>query len=267
MISKPILKQLFRYNIVAICIFIGILAMYNLILVGMYSPEFVKQMAGMSDSMGSLGSLKGMDNVSQGFGIYYASTYFNMTMPMFLVIYNIILGNKVIASRVDKGSMASLLASPNTRNKISITSMLFLVLSNIFILLTNSVIGYIAVMVNKHADLKFSEYCQINLGAIIIMLCISSITFVFSCIFSDSKKSLTIGGGIPILFLIFTMISDMGEGFKVFKKLTIFSLYKPDKIFNDEFARYYMYLGILAVIAIVLYTIGIKVFNKKDLSV
>lgn len=267
MISKPIMKNLFVSNKVIITIFVSILMMYQTILIFMYSPSMIDKMSEMAKSMGTVGNIYGMDNMAGGFTGYLAQMYFGMIIPMFMLIYNIIIGNKVVAGMVDKGSMACLLASPNTRNKVSLTNGLFIILSNIFIIAINAVVGVICCMAHKGADISIKHFIEMNLGAVIMLIAVSSICFMFSCIFNESKSSLALGGGIPILFLLFYLLSDMGEKLKVFKKMTIFSLFKPVKIASNDYTPMVIGLCVLAIMSIILYTVGIKVFNKKDLPI
>ena len=267
MISKPLLKNNFLSNKVIIIVFIGILAMYQTTLIFMYSPSMIEQMAEMAKSMGSIGSLKGMDKLTGGFAGFIAQYYFAMIIPMFMLIYNIIIGNKVIAGMVDKGSMACLLSSPNTRNTISITNAMFVILSNVLIIGVNAVIGLICCLAYEEADISIGHFLLMNFGALILIIAISAISFFFSCVFNESKKSLALGGGIPIMFLLFDMLSDMGEKLEVFEKLTIFSLNMPDKIVNKDYAPAIIGIIILAVLSLVLYVAGIKIFKRKDLPI
>jgi ABC-2 type transport system permease protein len=184
-----------------------------------------------------------------------------------MLVFNIIIGNKIIAARVDKGSMACLLAAPNTRNTISISSAVFFILSNTVIVGINAAIGLVCTLAYNQADISIKHFLILNAGVIILIVGVSSISFFFSCLFNESKSSVAFGGGIPIVFFLFYMISDMGEKLEVFKKITIYSLFKADKIVNDKYAPVLVGLGILAAMAIILYTAGVRVFNKKDLPV
>lgn len=267
MINKPVLKQLFKSNIFIICLFTAILMMYQLILIFMYTPSFIDKMTDMAKGMDTIGNIYGMNKLPRGFSGYFAQFYYGMIIPMFMLVYNIIVGNKILASRVDKGSMACLLAAPVTRNQISITSGVFFILSNLFIIGVNAVVGYICCLAYKEADISFKHTFILVIGAVLMVWAVSSICYLFSCMFNESMKSLALGAGIPIVFFLFYMLKDFGEKLEVFKKFTIFSLYRPDKIVNDKYSPYLIGFGVLAAIIVVLYFAGIKIFNKKDLPV
>ncbi len=267
MISKPIIKQLFKSNVVTIAIFTGILLMYQTILIFMYTPSMIDQMTEMMKSMGNIGGMYGMDKMTGGYSGYIAQFYFAMIVPMFMLVYGIMTGNKIIAGRVDKGSMACLLASPNTRNAISISSAVFYFLSIVVIVGINTVIGLICTLAYKEADISIKHFLFLNVGVIIMIVGMASISFFFSCVFNESKRSIALGGGIPIVFFLFYMISDMGEKLEVFKKITLYSLFKATDIVNDNYTPVLIGLGILTAMSIILVTAGVRIFNKKDLPV
>lgn len=265
--NKSILKQLFRSNLFIIGLFTLILLMYQTILIFMYTPSFIDKMTDMASGMGSMGQMYGMDKMPKGFSGYFAQFYYGTIIPMFMLVYNIIVGNKIIAGRVDKGSMSCLLATPNTRNKISISSGIFLLLSNVIIIGINAVIGYICCLAYKEADISLKHTLILSAGAILMVCAVSAICYFFSCLFNESKNSLAFGAGIPIVFFLFFMLKDFGEKLEVFKKVTIFSLYMPVKIVDNDYSPYLIGFGVLAAIIIALYIAGVKIFNKKDIPV
>jgi ABC-2 type transport system permease protein len=68
-----------------------------------------------------------------------------------------------------------------------------------------------------------------------LMIGISSISFLASCIFNLGKYSFAVGGGIPMLFYIFNMLVSIGSSMDVeilvnFKYLTMITLYNPDTL-------------------------------------
>lgn len=265
--NKSIIKQLFKSNLFIIGLFTAILLMYQLILIFMYTPSFIDKMTDMAGGMGSMGNIYGMNKMPKGFSGYFAQFYYGTIIPLFTLVYNIIVGNKIIAGRVDKGSMSCLLATPNTRNQISISSGIFFLLSNAVIIIINTIIGYICCLAYKEADISLKHTLILMAGALLMTWTISAICYFFSCMFNESKQSLAFGAGIPILFFLFYMLKDFGEKLEVFKKFTIFSLYMPDKIAKNDYSSYLIGFGVLAAIIVILYFAGVKIFNKKDIPV
>lgn len=267
MINKTMLKQLFKSNIILIALFTVILAFYQIILIFMYTPSMIDQIRDMAKSMGTVGNMYNMNNMTGGFTGYMAQLYFAMIVPMFMLVYIIIMGNKIVAGRVDKGSMASLLAAPVDRKTISVTTSAFFMLSMVGIVVVNSVLGLLCCIIHKDADISVANYALMSLDVIVFLIGLSSITFFFSCLFNESKYSLTLGGGIPIVFFLLYIMSDFGEKLKVLKKMTIFSLNRPLDIADGKTATVLICGGAVLLMAIVLYTAGIEIFKKKDLPV
>ena len=267
MINKALLKQLFKSNMIIIALFTVIIAFYQAIMIGMYTPLIIEQMEDMASSMGSLGSMGGMNSITGGYTGYIGKLYYAMIVPMFSMIYIIIVGNKNIASRVDKGSMACILSTPMKRNTVTITTSIFFILSLIAITVINCGVGLLVTAINKHAEIEMTKFLLMNANSLIFLIALSSISFFFSCLFNESSKSIAFGGGIQIIFFLFFMISDFSEDLKIFKKITIFSLNMQDKIAKTDYTPVFISMGILAISSIILYIAGIKVFNKKDLPI
>jgi ABC-2 type transport system permease protein len=94
-------------------------------------------------------------------------------------------------------------------------------------------------------------------------LAISGIVFCASCIFNRSSRSLIIGAGLPILFFAANLLAVVSAGLNFFKYFSLMTLFNAASIIGGE--GYAFNFVILAVIAIILYLAGMKVFKEKDL--
>ena len=104
---------------------------------------------------------------------------------------------------------------------------------------------------------------MLNLGWFLLMFAISGISFLFSCIFNLSKNSIAFGAGIPIAFFLFELMSSVSESLDKFKYVSLNTLFAKDAILTGD--SYMIQFMILAIVGIVLYGIGIRVFKEKDL--
>ena len=97
-------------------------------------------------------------------------------------------------------------------------------------------------------------------------LFIGGICFLSSCIFSDTKYSVAFGAGIPIFMYVLQMLANVGGSAEKVKYFTFFTLFNPDGIIVGESSAI---VGIftLFVGAIILYILGIIVFERKDLYI
>jgi len=268
MFSKPLFKQTLKSSYKIILIFMAVLTMYFVILAGMYDPQQadkVQQMMklmpkGWIDAMGY-----GSTPVPGLLG--HLSTYFYGFLILFFpTIFDIILVNKLVSKHVDKGSMAYILATPNTRKKISVTFAGFILFSVTVLMAFVTILGLIYCQMNFSGMLDVKKFILINIGALLIHYAVSGIAFFASCVFNDMKNSLGIGVGIPIAFLIIQMLANMGGNLENFKYATMFTLFNPSKIAVGDSSTLPCFIA-LAVISGALFIGGIMIFNKKDLPI
>jgi len=113
-------------------------------------------------------------------------------------------------------------------------------------------------------DFVVGKYLLLNLGVFLLMFAISSISFLFSCVFNLTKNSLALGAGIPVAFLIFKIMAEASTSLEGFKYATLNTLFTPSHIIGDD-GTYLPQFAILAALGVVLYMVGVKVFKEKDL--
>jgi ABC-2 type transport system permease protein len=267
MFSLPLFKKTLKYNYKLLLIFIGILAMYFSIIIGMYDPNDLSVIKQLAEFKFSPELLKAMGfTLSDTSLIGFLSSYFyGLLILAFPMIFNIILTNSLIAKQIEKGSMSYLLSSPNTRVKIVTTQLIFIIVSNILLIFFVTILGIILSNIMFGNLLDISKFITLNLGVLLIQLLIASIGFLSSCTFNDTKISLLFGAGIPIISLLLQMLANLGDKFNFLKNFTFFTLYDNTKIIaGDNITGSFV---IILLISILLFLLGVLVFNKKDLHI
>lgn len=237
MISKTLLKQTIRENIVLWLVLTGIQGLL-LAVMGGSGPVALSGIA-----------------------------YYNMLPGMLIAVYVIITGNKLLSAQVDKGTMAYVLSTPVKRSAVAVTQAVYFTGS----LLLMFGIGAAAQIISAH----FSKYgissadvgivLKLNLGLFALSLAYSGICFCASSIFNLSKYTIAVGGGIVGIFLLLPIVSMFGEKFKDLKNLSIASLYDSSSIMAGASKDYIWQFAILACIGIVTYIVGSTTFAKRDL--
>ena len=112
-------------------------------------------------------------------------------------------------------------------------------------------------------DFNVGDYINLNLGIFLLMFAISSISFLFSCVFNLTKNSLALGAGIPIAFLILEIMSQASSDLENLRYLSLNTLFNPSAITSGgTFAPQFL---VLTALGIALYLLGIKIFKEKDL--
>lgn len=267
MLNKTLFKKSLQSNYKLVLIFMAILTMYFSIIAGMYDPDsldIVEMLASMKLSPELLNAM-GFTLTDTSLLGFISSYFYGLLMLAFPMVCYIMLANKLVASQVDKGSMAYLLATPNTRKRIAITQGIILLIA-IFCL-----VGFVTALGIIFCQLKFPELLDINkflllnLGVFLLHFAISGICFFSSCIFNESKNSLFLGAGLPIVFLLIQMISNAGKELENFRYFTLFTLFNPADIIAGE--NVVLPLLLLGGIGAVLYISGIIIFDKRDLPI
>ena len=112
-------------------------------------------------------------------------------------------------------------------------------------------------------NFNLGHFLNLNLGIFLLMFAIGGVSFLFSCLFNVSRNSLALGAGIPFAFFILNMMANVSPDFANLRFFTLNTLYNPMDVvgaygFIPQFIT-------LAVVGLVLYGIGISLFQRKDL--
>ncbi len=208
--------------------------------------------------------------------------YYTMAGIMLAMIYVIVTANKLVAAQVDRGSMAYVLSTPTRRSSVMFTQAGFLLLSLFGMFFITSGVGLLTQWIG-YGSLTWtsaSKTLLLNLGGFCVMVAISGICFMSSCLFSLSKYSLAMGGSITVFFFVCKILGLFGqpdfvnlgmgvEAMNVFNYMTIVSFLDSSSIATlgtDAVCLDFIWkFAILVGIGIITYTIGMWRFTKKDL--
>jgi ABC-2 type transport system permease protein len=265
MISFPLLKSTIRSNLVVFIIFVGIMAMYLSIIASMYDPEMISAMDAYIDLMPQE-IVRGMNfsMVEPNLTGYLAGYFYGFLILLFPLIYSAIMANRAIASYVDSGSMGFLLSTPNPRWKIALTQAAFVFGSIKMLILITALLGIVISEAMLPGELDIWRFILLNIGTILLYYAISGIGFFASCLFNETSRSLALGAGLPVLFLLMKLISGVDERLAVIGRLSLLSLFDPAAILARDSSVVPAFLALFA-IGTALYAAGIVVFVKKDL--
>jgi ABC-2 type transport system permease protein len=194
---------------------------------------------------------------------FIASYFYGFLILLLPMIYAVVVANRSISSHVDKGSMAYLLSTPNTRSKIARTQALYLLVSITLLIGVVTVVGILMCNILFPRELEVSEFVMLNFGALLLYYALTGIGFLASSIFNDTKHSLAIGAGLPVAFLVIQMISDTGEKTEFLKYFTLYSLFDPTTIISGE--GYIISFVTLGILGLITYLAGLYTFKKRDL--
>lgn len=259
-------KQEMKSSLKMLIIFTAVLSMYITIIINMYDPEAMKTLDNfhklMPEIMDAVGMTSGAASLI-GFMISYLYGFILLIFPMLFCIFR---GNALIAKYTDKGSMVTLLATPIKRRTAALTQMYVLISGIVLLIIYATILELTIANTSFPKTLEVSELLKLNTALLCLHLFIGGICFLASCIFSDTKYSIAFGAGIPALMYILQMLSNAGERAEMVRYFTFFTLFDANGITANESSAVIGAL-VLLIGAIVLYTIGITVFCKKDLHI
>ena len=229
------------------------------------------------DLMDTLTELGNMNT----YGFMVGVVAFGMACLLMPLVYTIILSNGLVAEKVETGSLAFTLATPTTRNTFVFTQAVYLAVSEIasgIILVLGAIISREVGIAIGGTDflesLLLSDILKFALGSVMVIIAMSGICFLSSCIFNKTRYAIGIGGGINIFFFICSILGLFGskampgairiDSMDIFNYFTIDSLYDGLAAMNGEAIYWLKLVGLLA-ISLITTNIGIAYFNKKDL--
>lgn len=259
MFSIPYFKQTFKSNFKFLAAFTAVVCMFLIVISYIFTPQ---AMAGIEAATADTA----VSNILNGNGSlvsFMSNSFYVLMAIIFPMVYEIMAGNRMIAEKVDKGSMAGFLSAPITRNHITVTSALYFILSLIIMWSITSIAGIAAAEHFQPDALDIKIFLLLNAGACLYHFVISGICFCSSCIFNTSKMSLTFGAGIPLFFFVVNTLMKLSSDLDFLKYFTLNTLFDTQAIL--EGSGYGGDFIIMAAAGIILYLTGIVWFSKKDL--
>lgn len=245
-------------------IFALVLTLYVTIIISMFDPALGESLAMMAESMPEIFAAVGMLNDTSTL-IAFLSTYlYGFLLIVFPLVCMYLLVRSLLVRYLDNGSMAYLLATPNSRNKI-LTTQIGVLVCNLLLLLIYIVflaIGTSEVLFPGELDIQ--TFINLNVGLFGLWIFLAALCFSFVAFFSGSPLSY-IGIGACILFILMQMITEVGE-FKVLEYINPLQLFKPAELIASNSSAY-LNSGILGLCGIALFIASIFVFRKRDLSI
>lgn len=259
MISFPYFKQVIKSNFKFLCIFTLVLCVFIVAMTNVFTPDT------MTDLQSAM-SGTALKNILTGNGTligFMSNSFYALMAIIFPMVYSIMVGNRLIAEKIDKGNMAGFLSTPTTRLQITISSAVYFIVSLAFMWGIVSVVGIITSHIVQPDALDIKTFLMLNLGVFLYHLVISGICFCSSCIFNTSKHSLVFGAGIPLYFFVVSMFIKLSDNLDFLRYVTLNTLFDTKNILSGSgYGEKFLIMGALAAM---LYVAGIVWFQKKDL--
>ena len=259
MINKTIFKHTLRSNLKLWIIFTTVTSLFLAIFVAVFEPATISGMMDLIQDTAIAGLV-----INTTFLGMLSSTFYSLHGVLLPLVYIIITANGLIAAQVDRGSMAYLLSTPIKRSTFVITQALYLILALVAMFAVVTLVGFASIhLFQRDIEMDVSAFLLVNWGLLLLLFANSGISFLFSCVFNLSKHSIALGAGLPIAFFLFDLMSTVSDTLENFKYVTLNTLFDRDAILAGD--SVFLPFTVLAVVGIMLYGIGVRIFTKKDL--
>lgn len=159
MFSKPILKQTLKANYKLWLVFTLIMCALSAVIIAVFDQQMISSMLDMlqdtalSDMIDS--EMTGMTSV---LGML-SQSFYSMQGIIMMLIFVIMTANSLIASQVDRGSMAYLLSTPIKRSKVVRTQAMYLITSIFSMFLVLTIVGLSTVQI-FHGGIIGTNYTE-----------------------------------------------------------------------------------------------------------
>ena len=257
-ISLPLFKQAWLSNLKVLILVTLALCVFITVMCNVFTPSTLDSL--QSADGGLIGNIVGGVNSLIGF---IGNSFFVIMAIIFPMLYSIFVGNKLMAEKVEQGTMAGLLATPTKIITIVLTNALFFILSIILMWLVVFIVGVIAANTFQPNQLDFDAFARLCIGCFLYHFVISSICFCASTIFNTTQTSLGIGGGISLFFFLVNLIMRLSNELDYLKYFTLNTLFDTSALISGE--GYVENLIILLLMGSILYVASIMIFPRKDL--
>lgn len=266
MISLPLLKRNFKSCLMPFLIIFLLLVIYTTVIIYMYNPELSSMLSDYQKALPEMMNAVGMSGIATNLLEWIQIYLYGFIMLLFPLIFVVIVVNKLLMSYIETGSMANILASPNSRGKVIRTQIVSMFLWITILMVSITLVGLVYCHFEFSGELDISRYLLLNVCTLMLWFAVSSISFCTACFVNEAKYYYLIGAGVPLASFMFQMLGNIGDKLEWFKYLTFYSLLPTDKIVSGSSGAI-LPVMILVGITIVLSVIGCIRFKKRDLFV
>lgn len=264
MISMTLFKRECKANMKILLLFLAVLTMYCGVILMMYDPELGKSLNMMAESMPDLFAAFGMSNPGSTL-LEFIGTYlygFILIVIPFLCI--VLITHRMIVRYVDRGSMAYLLASGNSRTRIIVTQAFYLILCVLMMCIYVSLFLLICGNLMFDEPIEPSTFLTLNLSWFGLMMVFAGLMFLSSVSFNEAKLATGLGAGMGTAFILISMLSNVSDKISFLKYFSITTLFQSKEILAND-TNTALPICILFLISLLCFYLGVVIFKKRDL--
>lgn len=118
---------------------------------------------------------------------------YGFLLTIFILVLILIVANKLMVRYLDRGAMAYLLATPNSRTRIALTmvGVMVTILVALMAVVTALEAGFAEALFSGELDMQ--ALMQVNAGLLALWLAMAGLCFLSACLFSNATAALWVG--------------------------------------------------------------------------
>ena len=263
MMVRPLFLRSVRSNIGLLCIILAVLALYGGTIVAMYDPELGESLNMMASAMPELFAAFGMAGTPATLTDFLVNYLYGFLLIVFPMLLSILLANRLVASYVDTGSIAYLLASPHSRAAIVFTQAVVHLLACALSLALFFAGCAACCEMMFPGELDAEALARVTLGLWALHLFLGGVVFASACSFDDAKYSVGVGTSLVVLFFLVRMAYQVSDTFEWLQYLTPMTLFAQNELAAGTGGVWQA--CVLAGVGLALYLAGGIVFCRKDI--
>lgn len=264
--NSTLFAKEFRANAFVVGIIVVVVALYIAMVVSMFDPALGESLDVMMQSMPEVFAAFGMAQPSSTLLEFMLNYLYGFLLTMFPLVLVLIMVNKLVVRYVDRGTMAYLLATPNSRLRIVATLAGVLVAMLVVVMVATVALGWVCAEVMFPGDLDVAGFLRANAGLFALWVCMAGLCFLSACAFSHAGAALWVGGGACILAFVVQMIGQVGDKFDFLKNATFLTLYDAYGLAAGEGSAYFGAAVLLAA-GVAMFAVGVALFCRRNLSI
>lgn len=264
--NKTLFTKELRANLFVSGIIAAVLAMYIGMIISMFDPKLGESLDLMMQSMPEVFAAFGMTTQATTLLDFMLNYLYGFLLTIFILVLILIMVNKLMVRYLDRGAMAYLLATPNSRARIALTmvGVMVVILAGLMATVTALEAGFTETLFPGELDMQ--ALLQVNAGLFALWLAVAGLCFLSACLFSNTTAALWAGGGLSILFFLMQMVAQVGEKFEFLKNINPLTLFDYYGLAAGDASAVGGAVA-LGVTAVVLFTAAIAVFDRRNLSI
>ncbi len=266
LMNRTLFAKELRANLFVSLIIAAVLAMYIGVIVSMYDPELGESLDAMMQSMPEMFAAFGMSVQATTLIDFMLNYLYGFLLTIFILVLILIVANKLMVRYLDRGAMAYLLATPNSRTRIALTmvGVMVTILVALMAVVTSLEAGFAEALFPGELDMQ--ALMQVNAGLLALWLAMAGLCFLSACLFSNATAALWVGGGLNILFFLMQMVSQVGDKFEFLKNVNPLTLFDYYGLAAGDASAVGGAIA-LTVGAVALFAVAVAAFDRRDLSI